>query len=198
MMDEEEYRAVQRLAIQCLHHYISLFVAILLTGTSSLLMSLFEREPYHTSILTGQGWMMELLNGHPEQICCELGVDHHVFLELIQELQQLGYNWSKYVSPEEQLTIFLYMSVTELTIRHVGECFQQSNETISQWIKISLQWKAIILMLHFSYFWHTLFIFSSYPFYTKYVQLPTADNPAMHKICENPKFWPYFTWCIGW
>ena len=65
-MDQEEYRAARCLAIQRLHHYISLFVAILLTGTSSLLMSLFEREPYHTSILMGQGWVMELLDGHPE------------------------------------------------------------------------------------------------------------------------------------
>ena len=131
-MDQEEYQAARRLAIQRLHHYISLFVAILLTGTSSLLMSLFEREPYHTSILTGQGWVMELLDGHPERIRCELGVHRHVFLELIQELRRLGYDRSKYVSLEEQLAIFLYMSVTGLTIRHVGERFQRSNETISR------------------------------------------------------------------
>jgi transposase len=51
---------------------------------------------------------------------------------LIQELQQLGHDRSKYLSLEEQLAIFLYISVTGLTIRHVGERFQRSNETVSQ------------------------------------------------------------------
>jgi len=131
-MDEEDYRSLQQLAMQRLRHYIALFAAILLTSTSSLLLSLSEREPYHTSILTGQGWVMELLDGHPKRIRCELGVDRHVFLELIQELRRLGHDRSKYVSLEEQLAIFLYMSVTGLTIRHVGERFQRSNETISR------------------------------------------------------------------
>jgi hypothetical protein len=131
-MDEEEYCATRRRALQRLHHYITMFVAILLTGTSSLLLSLYKLEPYHTSILTGQGWVTELLDGHPERIRCELGVHHDVFLELIQELRRLGYDRSKYVLLEEQLAIFLYMSVTGLTIRHVGECFQWSNETISR------------------------------------------------------------------
>lgn len=131
-MDEEDQRTARQLAARRLHHYILLFVAILLTNTSSLLLSLYEREPYHTSILTGQGWVMELLDGHPERIRCELGVHQHVFLELIQELRRLGYDRSKYVSLEEQLAIFLYTSVTGLTIRHVGERFQRSNETISR------------------------------------------------------------------
>jgi hypothetical protein len=75
---------------------------------------------------------MELLEGHHNRIRCELGVSRDVFLELIEELRRLGHGNSKYVSLEEQLAIFLYMSVTGLTIRHVGERFQRSNETISK------------------------------------------------------------------
>ncbi|KAF8803199.1 hypothetical protein BYT27DRAFT_7110164 [Phlegmacium glaucopus] len=75
---------------------------------------------------------MELLAGHPRRIRCELGVHRHVFLELIQELQRLGHGRSKYLSLEEQLAIFLYIAVTGMTIRHAGECFQRSNETISR------------------------------------------------------------------
>ena len=120
------------ISMRRLHQYITLFITIILTGTSSLLLSLTEREPYHTLILTGEGWVMELLAGHPERIRCELGVHRHVFLELIQELRQLGHDRSKYVSLEEQLAIFLYISVTGLSIRHVGERFQRSNETISR------------------------------------------------------------------
>ena len=37
-----------------------------------------------------------------------------------------------------------------------------------------------------------LFIFSSPPFYTEYVHLPTADDPVPSPICNNPKFWPFF------
>jgi hypothetical protein len=138
MEPEEDYNAIRQRALQRLHHHIALFVAILLNGTSSLLLSLTEREPYHTSILTGEGWVMELLAGHPKRIRCELGVDRHVFLELIQELQRLGHNRSKYLSLEEQLAIFLYISVTGMTIRHAGERFQRSNETISRCVKFSV------------------------------------------------------------
>ncbi|KAF8557138.1 hypothetical protein OG21DRAFT_1407786 [Imleria badia] len=31
-----------------------------------LFLSRRERILYHTSILTGEGWMLELLNGHPD------------------------------------------------------------------------------------------------------------------------------------
>jgi hypothetical protein len=85
-----------------------------------------------TSILTGEGWVLELLTGHPECIRCELGVHRHVFLELITELRRLGHTNSRFVSLEEQLAIFLYTCVTGLTIRHAGERFQRSNETISR------------------------------------------------------------------
>ena len=89
------------------------------------------REPYHTSILTGEGWVMELLSGHPDRIRCELGVSHDVFAGLILALREMGHGNSKYVSLEEQLSIFLYASVMGLTIRHLREWFQRFNETIS-------------------------------------------------------------------
>ena len=128
--DNLDYHMIWQKALQHLHHHIALFVAIILNGTSSLVLSLTEREPYHTSILTGEGWVMELLAGHPKHIRCELGVHCPVFLQLIQELWQLGHDRSKYVLLKEQLAIFIYISVTGMTVRHAGEHFQQSNETI--------------------------------------------------------------------
>jgi hypothetical protein len=92
-----------------------------------------EPIPYHTSILTGAGWVSELLNGHPERIRTELGVHRPVFDILVCELQNEGYTHSKYVTIEEQLSIFLYACVTGLTVRHIGERFQRSNETISKY-----------------------------------------------------------------
>jgi hypothetical protein len=127
--DEERYAA--RARMQRIQRYAALFISIILTATAVLVDSMFIREPYHTSILTGEGWVMELLSGHPNRIHCELGVSHDVFAALILELRDMGHGNSKYVSLEEQLSIFLYMCVTGLTIRHVGERFQRSNETIS-------------------------------------------------------------------
>jgi hypothetical protein len=76
--------------------------------------------------------VVELLTGHPERIWCELRVHAHVFGKLISELRVLGHTNSKYLSLEEQLAIFLYTAVTGLSIRHIGERIQRSNETISR------------------------------------------------------------------
>jgi hypothetical protein len=35
---------------------------------------------------------------------------------------------------EEQLAIFLYACVTGLSVRHLGEHFQRSNDTISKYV----------------------------------------------------------------
>jgi hypothetical protein len=59
-------------------------------------------------------------------------VHEFVFRALISTLQEMGHSNSKFVTLEEQLAILLYMAVTGLTIRHVGERFQRSNETISK------------------------------------------------------------------
>ena len=92
---------------------MTLFISILLTAPTGILNeeSTHTQEPHHTSILTGEGWVMELLEGHPNHIQCELGVSCDVFLELIDELQWFRHRNSKYVSLVEQLAIFLYMSV---------------------------------------------------------------------------------------
>src|ERR1700730_11732753 len=42
-----------------------------------------------------------------------------------------------------------------------------------------------------------IFIFSSPPFYTAYVHLPTADDPVPSPIHNNPKFWPFFNGALA-
>jgi hypothetical protein len=96
--------------------------------------SWYWAQPYHTSKLTGQQWVEELMRGHPGRIYNELGVHLHVFVMLLIELQGLGYSDSKYVSLEEQLAIFLYTCRTGLGCHHVDERFQRSNETIKKWV----------------------------------------------------------------
>ena len=131
-MDEESL-ITQQQTRRRLQQYVALFLSIILSAATTVLESYITREPYHTSILTGEGWVMELLAGHPERIRCELGVHHSVFEALILDLREMGHDNSRRgVSLEEQLAIFLYASVTGLTIRHIGERFQRSNETISR------------------------------------------------------------------
>jgi hypothetical protein len=66
-------------------------------------------------------------------IRCELGVHKHIFHALIAYLQNIGHTHSRYVTLKEQLAIFLYKCVTGLSVRHVGERFQRSNDTISRY-----------------------------------------------------------------
>jgi hypothetical protein len=132
--NEAARQAAHQLAMRRLFQSLTLFISLLITVLNNTLddQSTLTREPYHTSVLTGEGWVMELLEGHPKRIQSELGVSRDVFLELIGELRGMGHGDSRYVSLEEQLAIFLYMSVTGLIIRHVGERFQRSNETVSK------------------------------------------------------------------
>ncbi|KIJ63717.1 hypothetical protein HYDPIDRAFT_46471, partial [Hydnomerulius pinastri MD-312] len=69
--------------------------------------------------------------------------------------------------------------VTGLSIRHIGERFQRSNDTIAK------------------YFKKMLVAFSSPGIYAKYVHLPHIDNPTPMKIYNNPKYMPFFKDAIG-
>ena len=83
--NEAAHQVAHKLAMRWLYQYITLFISILLTALTGILNEESTRtwEPYH---LTGEGWVMELLEGHHNCIQCELGVSHDVFLELIKEL----------------------------------------------------------------------------------------------------------------
>src|SRR6267154_759820 len=85
----------------------------------------YDKTPYHDSALSGAAWVCELLNGHPKHIRKELRVHKHVFRALILALQDAGYTRSKFVTLEEQLSIFLYTCVTGLSLVHVCERFQR-------------------------------------------------------------------------
>src|ERR1700678_2098992 len=111
---------------------ITLQLSLILPTLTRLIHRYYMKEPYHTLILSGYAWLQELLHGHPERIRTELGVHKEIFLALVAELQSMGHGNSRYVTLDEQLAIFLYMSVTGLSIRHVGERFQRANGTISK------------------------------------------------------------------
>jgi len=94
--------------------------------------SFYNKTPYHTSSLTGEMWVAELMSGHPDRIKSELGMRLHVFLAFVEALSIAGVKSTRYISLEQHVAIFLYTCVTGLSIRHVGERFQHANATISK------------------------------------------------------------------
>ena len=114
-----------------------------------LLEARHDPQPYHTSILTGAGWLIELLLGHPDRIRCELGVRKHVFEALVDELRLMGYEDNRFVCLEEQIRIFLYSCVTGLTVRHVGDRLQRSNETVARCVSIIILVDSVVLHIYF-------------------------------------------------
>jgi hypothetical protein len=89
-------------------------MSIFLTIISSLLDSIFVKKPHHTSILTGEAWIIELIASHLLCILCQLCVWHHVEV-LITTRHELGLNKSQHMSLEEQLVIFPYSFTTGLS-----------------------------------------------------------------------------------
>jgi hypothetical protein len=108
-----------------------LVIMVLLSAAHHQVPIQRPRQVYHISSLTEVGWVQDLMLGHPNRIKTELGMRLHIFKRLISDLSDLGLAPLWHISLEEQVAIFLYMSVTGLSIRHIGEHFQHSNETIS-------------------------------------------------------------------
>ena len=94
----------------------------------------YWKQPFHTSALSGQAWVEELMDGHPDWIYHELGMHLHVFLAFVANLWlHSGLNTTQRgITLEEQAAIFFYACVTGLSVWHLGERFQHSNETISK------------------------------------------------------------------
>ena len=109
---DKQRHAAHLWAVQCIRQTTATFIAVVMV----LFLMYKTPEPYHTSILSWQGWVNKLLDGHPECICCELGTTQDILSELVSVLCSLGHDDLKYIQLEEQLVIFLYMSITRLTI----------------------------------------------------------------------------------
>jgi len=99
------------------------------------------KQPYHTSILSGQMWVRELLGGNPQHIKDQLGMAKHVFRQLTLQIA----SWTSathtcHVGLDEQVAIFLYTMVTNLSNRKVAEHFQRSGDTISMYVMLPFPW----------------------------------------------------------
>ncbi|KAJ7740823.1 hypothetical protein B0H16DRAFT_1324231 [Mycena metata] len=76
------------------YFYHTIHIAVVLYASP-----LYWKQDYHTSILTGEGWVKELIGGNPNRIKCELGMRLHVYLALVAHLHVLcGLRDSKHVT----------------------------------------------------------------------------------------------------
>lgn len=120
--------------------HLAIYTA-LLGATAAVIhtTSLYCKTPMHTSILSGQAWVNELLDGHDVRFSNQFAMEKFVFRRLIATLRnKAGWGGSKHVSAEEKLAIFLYACTTGLSNRKLQERFQRSGDTISKCVKMSI------------------------------------------------------------
>ncbi|KAJ3721411.1 hypothetical protein DFJ43DRAFT_1199980, partial [Lentinula guzmanii] len=79
-------------------------------GALASISSVEVAEPVakHTSMLSGQMWLEEILYGHPDRCHTQFGMSTEVFGRLLTQMYASGLHDSRWVSAAEQLAIFLY------------------------------------------------------------------------------------------
>ncbi|KAJ7749425.1 hypothetical protein B0H16DRAFT_1319246, partial [Mycena metata] len=88
---------------------VASLVFTVIAFTATLNLDLPDPTPMHTSILTGQRWLMELIRGHDGRFKNQLGIAKHVFFRLSFELQTTcGLRSTKNVTADEKLATFLH------------------------------------------------------------------------------------------
>ena len=93
--------------------------------------SQFVKTPQHTSVLSGQQWLDELLGGHDGRFYNEIGMHKFVFLRLLTTLKtDAGLQGTWHVSAVEQAAVFLHYVHRGLSNRALQERFQRSGDTI--------------------------------------------------------------------
>jgi hypothetical protein len=84
----------------------------------------FQKNPQHTSKFSGRQWIEELLEGHHKRMKDNLGISAEGFVYLRDLLiEKAGLQSTHYMSETEQLSIFLYAVVTDLSMRKLAERF---------------------------------------------------------------------------
>lgn len=86
-----------------------------------------------TSILTGEMWMKEVINGHPIRCVNAFRMEPQLFLRLCKDLSlNYGLKASSNMPIFEKVGIFLYAIAQGASNRVLGERFQRSGDSISR------------------------------------------------------------------
>ncbi|XP_059626465.1 uncharacterized protein LOC132269327 [Cornus florida] len=136
----------------------------------------FDKQRCRDSMLQGEDYIFEVLNGHEERFYENFRMYPNTFRALCRELKLLGLKDSKFLMVEEQVAIFLLTVSHNERNRVVAERFQHSTSTIS-------------------YHFHTVLKLIC-ELGTKII-VPPDLNEIPKEIKNNPKFYPYFKNCVG-
>ena len=84
MEEESDQRLLDVIVAQWQHELVSISViAVKVANAIILVTTCADPIPYHTLILSGEGWVQELLTSHPERIRTELAIHKHVQSNLL-------------------------------------------------------------------------------------------------------------------
>ena len=149
---------------------------VIAISVTFVLEEAMTRLAHHISLLTGAGWVIDLLAWHPMHIHTELGVSQETSIALIEELCGTGHSNFQFVLLENNW-LFFSMQVSQGSMFSTWvRCFKDLMTPFQsiQIVFISKYWCWKL----FRYFKKMIIVFSSPPFCTNHVspQNPTIQN----------------------
>lgn len=85
---------VHELIHKVTHHQKALIATVITLATVGIVLQTsqarYNPEPYHTSTLSGEAWVNEMLDGHHNRLKDNTGVQKDVFMKLKRELVRKG------------------------------------------------------------------------------------------------------------
>ncbi|XP_059637487.1 protein ALP1-like [Cornus florida] len=136
----------------------------------------YQKRRCRDSILQGETYVMEILNGHKERCYENFRMYPEVFRILCSTLKGIGLKDSKFLTVYEQVAIFLLTLSHNQRNRVVAERFQHSTETISR------HFHAVLLAVCQL---------------GTHIITPPNFSVIPNKIRESSRFYPYFRHCVG-